>query len=120
MAEPTNPIFNNIIKQIIKKSLFTERQIEIILNQLNIQKTDFSITKGAYYRQVNQSRNKLLGLYYSVILLKGLGVLIPEDIDVINRLSEQVSVIQNSDVFPEREYEIISVIEALVNRACRL
>jgi len=120
MAESPNLNFNNIIKQIIKKSLFTERQIEIILNQLNLQKTNFTITKGAYYRQVNQSREKLLGLYYSVILLKGLGVLVPEDIDVINRLSEQVSVIQNSDVFPEREYEIISVIESLVNRACRL
>ena len=120
MVESSNPIFNNIIKQIIKKSLFTERQVEIILNQLNIQKIDFSITKGAYYRQVNQSRDKLLGLYYSVILLRGLGVLIPEDIDVINKLSEQISVILNSDVFPEREYEIISVIEALVNRACRL
>ncbi len=120
MAESSNPVFNNIIKQMIKKSLFTERQIEIILNQLNIQKTNFSITKGAYYRQVNQSRDKLLGLYFSVILLKGLGVLIPEDIDVINKLSEQVSVIQNGDVFPEREYEIISVIDALVNRACRL
>ena len=120
MVESSNPIFNNIIKQIIKKSLFTERQVEIILNQLNMQKTDFSITKGAYYRQVNQSRDKLLGLYYSVILLRGLGVLIPEDIDVINKLSEQVSVILNGDVFPEREYEITSVIEALVNRACRL
>ena len=120
MAESPNPISNTIIKEIIKKSLFTERQIEIILNRLNIQKVDFSITKGAYYRQVDQSRNKLLGLYYSVILLRGLGVLIPEDIDVINKLSEQVSVIKNSDVFPERENEIISVIEALVNRACRL
>ncbi len=47
-------------------------------------------------------------------------MLIPEDIDVINKLSEQVSVIQNSDVFPEREYEIINVIEVLVNRACKL
>ena len=120
MAESPNSISNNIVKQIIKKSLFTERQIEIILNQLGIQKTGFSITKGAYYRQVNQSRDKLLGLYYSIILLKGLGVLLPQDIDVINRLSEQVSVIQGSDVFPEREDEIISVIESLVNRACRL
>ena len=120
MAESLNSISNNIIKQIIKNSLFTERQIEIILNQLGIRKTGFSITKGAYYRQVNQSRDKLLGLYYSIILLRGLGVLIPEDIDVINRLSEQVSVISNSDVFPEREDEIISVIESLVNRACRL
>jgi hypothetical protein len=120
MAESPNSIFNNIIKQIIKKSLFTERQIEIILNQLNLQKTNFTITKGAYYRQVNQSREKLLGLYYSVILLRGLGVLVPEDIDVINKLSEQVSVIQNSDVFPEREDEIISVIDALIDRACKL
>src|SRR5574342_163811 len=120
MVEPLESKFNNIIKQIIKKSLFTERQIEIILNQLNLRETRFSITKGAYYRQVNQSREKLLGLYYSIILLRGLGVLIPEDIDVINRLSEQVSVIQNSDVFPEREQEIINVIESLVSRACKL
>jgi hypothetical protein len=120
MARSPNPNFNNIIMQIIKKSLFTERQVEIILNQLNLQETRFSITKGAYYRQVNQSRDKLLGLYYSIILLRGLGVLIPEDIDVISRLSEQVSVIQSSDVFPEREQEIINVIESLVSRACRL
>jgi len=120
MVEPLESKFNNIIKQIIKKSLFTERQIEIILNQLNLWETKFSITKGAYYRQVNQSREKLLGLYYSIILLRGLGVLVPEDIDVINKLSEQVSVIQNSDVFPEREQEIINVIESLVSRACKL
>ncbi|MGI0083038.1 MAG: hypothetical protein ACREAG_07045 [Nitrosopumilaceae archaeon] len=120
MAEPQNYIFNNIIRKIIKKSLFTERQIQIILNQSNLQKTKFSITKGAYYRQVKQSRGKLLGLYYSVILLRGMGVLLPEDMDVITKLSEQVSVIQSSDVFPEREDEIISVIEAVLNRACRL
>ena len=120
MAEPINPNFNNIIKQIIKKSLFTERQIEITLNQLHLQVTKFSITKGAYYRQVSQSRDKLLGLYYSIILFKGLGVFVPEDVDVINRLSEQISMIQSSDVFPEREQEIINVIESLVNRACRL
>ncbi|HSD04637.1 MAG TPA: hypothetical protein VLB45_02670 [Nitrosopumilaceae archaeon] len=120
MAESPKPIFNKIIRQIIKKSLFTERQIEIILNQANLQKSQFTITKGAYYRQVKQSREKLIGLYYSIVLLKGLGVLLPEDIDVINRLSEQISVIQNSDVFPEREDEIISVIEQLLHRACRV
>ena len=120
MAELPNPISNNIIKQIIKKSLFTERQIEIILNQTNPQKTSFTISKGAYYRQVKQSKDKLQGLYYSLILLRGLSVLLPEDMDVINRLSEQISVIQNGGVFPEREDEIISVIEVLISRACRL
>lgn len=120
MSEPQDLIFNNIIKQIIKKSLFTERQIQIILNQSNLQKSRFSITKGAYFRQVKQSRDKLLALYYSVVLLKALGVLRPEDMELISRLSEQASVIQSSDVFPEREEEIIIVIEELLRRACRV
>ena len=120
MGESSNPISSNIIRQIIKKSLFTERQIEIILNQLNLHKTQFMISKGAYFRQVRQSRDKLIGLYYSVILLRGLGILVPEDIDVISKLSEQISVIQSSDVFPEKEEEIMFVIGELVNRACRV
>lgn len=120
MAEQQGPIFNNIIKQIIKKSLFTERQIQIILNQANLQRSRFGITKGAYFRQVKQSREKLLALYYSVILLRGLGVLIPEDMELISRLSKQISVIQSSDVFPERAQEIIVVIEELLRRACRV
>ena len=120
MAEDTNPISSNIIRQIIKKSLFTERQIEIILNQLNLHKTQFTISKGAYFRQVKQSRDKLIGLYYSLILLKGLGILVTEDSDVISKLSEQISVIQNSDVFPEKEEEIMFVISELISRACRV
>ena len=37
--------FNNIIRKIIKKSLFTERQVEIILNQKDLLESNFSITK---------------------------------------------------------------------------
>jgi len=120
MPESGSSKFNNILRQIIEKSLFTERQIEIILNQKNLSETKFSITRGAYYRQVSQSRSKLVGLYYSIVLLRGLGVLLPDDIDVISRLSEQVSVIKDSDVFPEREEEIISVIDRLVRQACNM
>jgi len=112
--------FNNIIRQIIKKSLFTERQIEIILNQKDLLESNFSITKGAYYRQVGQSREKLISLFYSIILLRGLGILLPDDIDVISKLSEQISVIDQSDVFPEREEEVISVIDKLVRQACNM
>ncbi|MGI0066018.1 MAG: hypothetical protein ACREAT_04575 [Nitrosotalea sp.] len=43
-----------------------------------------------------------------------------DDIDVINRLSEQVSVIQSSDVFPEREEQIMSVIHEVLKRTCSL
>ena len=108
--------FNNIIHQIIKKSLFTKRQVEIILNHKNLVETEFGISKGAYFRQVSQSRNKLIGLYYSIILFRGLGVILPDDIDVISSLSEQISVIQDSDVFPEREEQIIDVMDKAIRQ----
>jgi hypothetical protein len=120
MTEFEESNFNNIIRQIIKKSLFTERQIEIILNQKDLLESEFSITKGAYYRQVGQSREKLIALFYSIILLRGLSILLPDDIDVISKLSEQVSVINEGEIFPEREQEVISVIDRLIRQACNM
>ena len=120
MAEFEQSNFNNIIHQIIKKSLFTERQIEIILNQKDLLNSKFTITKGAYYRQVGQSRDKLVALFYSIILLRGLGILLPDDIDVISKLSEQIRVINESDIFPEREDEVINVIDRLIRQACNV
>ncbi len=112
--------FNSIIRQIIKKSLFTERQIEIILNQKDLMESKFSITKGAYYRQVGQSREKLIALFYSIILLRGLGILLPDDIDVISELSEKISVINETEIFPEREEQVTSVIDMVVRKACNM
>ncbi len=120
MAESDGSNFNNIISQIIKKSLFTERQVEIILNQKDLLESEFSITKGAYYRQVGQSREKLIALFYSIILFRGLGILLPDDIDVMSKLSEQVSVINEGEIFPEREQEVISVIDRLIRQACNV
>jgi len=120
MTEFEESNFNNIIRQIIKKSLFTERQIEIILNQKDLQETKFSITKGAYYRQVSQSREKLIGLFYSIILLRGLGILLPDDIDVISKLSEYIRVMNDGDVFPEREEQITKVIDMTIRKACNM
>ena len=120
MAESKESNFNNIISKIIKKSLFTERQIEIILNQKDLLDSSFSISRGAYYRQVGQSKEKLVALFYSIILLRGLGILLPDDIDVISKLSEQISVINDSDIFPEREDEVINVIEKLIRQASNM
>ncbi len=120
MEESKGSNFNNIIRQIIKKSLFTERQIEIILNQKDLLESEFFITKGAYYRQVGQSREKLIALFYSIILLRGLSILLPDDIDVISKLSEQVSVINEGEIFPEREQEVIGVIDRLIRQACNM
>jgi len=116
MSDFNSGNFPNIINEIIKKSLFTERQIEIILKKKDLSDEEFTITKGAYYRQVSQSREKLAGLYYSFIVLRVLGILLPDDIDVISKLTEQISVIKDGDVFPERERDIMTVIERVVKQ----
>ena len=118
MSEYDSSNFSDIIRKIIKKSLFTERQIEIILNQRELSQNEFNITKGAYYRQVGQSRNKLIALFYSIVLLRGLGILLPDDVDVMLKLSEQVAVIKDSDVFPEREEQVLDVIDKLIRQTC--
>ena len=63
---------------------------------------------------------KLIALFYSIILLRGLGILLPDDIDVISKLSEQISVISDSDVFPEREDDVIGVIDKVIRQACNM
>ena len=116
MSDINSSNFPNILNEIIEKSLFTPRQIEIILKYKDLSDAEFTITKGAYYRQVSQSREKLARLYYSFIVLRALDILLADDIDVISRLTEQVSVIKDGDVFPEREREILSVIERVVKQ----
>ena len=116
MSDINSSNFPNVLNEIIKKSLFTPRQIEIILKYKDLSDSEFTITKGAYYRQVSQSREKLARLYYSFIVLRVLDILLADDIDVISRLTEQVSVIKDGDVFPEREHEILSVIERVVKQ----
>ena len=123
MSEPDKSNFNMIIQKIIKKSLFTERQIEIILKKKRMLGDDFSldITKGAYYRQVVQSRKKIEGLYYSIILLQGLDVISLDESDVIFRLAEQVSNIGwNSAFDDEKQAQITSVIDDAVKRVVSL
>lgn len=120
MAGSGGKNFNEIIRQIIKKSLFTERQIEIILKQKDLLDVSFRMSRGAYYRQVGQSREKLVSFFYTIILLRGLGILLPDDIDVIYKVSEQISVINESDIFPERQEDVMSVIDRLVRQACNM
>ena len=115
MSTPDKSNFNTIIQEIIKKSLFTERQIEIILKQKQLLDAEFPVSKGAYYRQVSQSRHKVEALYYSIILLQGLGVMLPND-DVISRLVEQIAVINNNDFVPENYAHILEIIHGAVKQ----
>jgi len=107
--------FNTIIKEIIKKSLFTERKIEIILKQKKMLDVEFDVSKGAYYRQLAQSRSKIEGVYYTLILLQALDVILTNS-DVISRLAEQVNVMKDGSFAPENEDKIIDVIQKTVKQ----
>jgi len=115
MSEPNKSNFNTIIQEIIKKSLFTERQIEIILKQKKLLDVEFGVSKGAYYRQVAQSRSKVESVYYTLILLQAYDVILP-DSDVMFRLAEQLNVMKESDFAPENEGQIIDVIQKAVKQ----
>lgn len=118
MNEPGNENFNTVIRKMIKKSLFTERQIEIILSQRRLLEAEFPITRGAYYRQVGQSKEKLVALFYTVVVLRSLGVLLPDDIDVMLDLSDRISVINDSDISLEDADRMMDVIETYIRQAC--
>ena len=115
MSEPRKSNFNTIIQEIIKKSLFTERQIEIILKQKKLIDVEFGMSKGAYYRQVAQSRSKIESVYYTLILLQAFDVMFPNT-DVISRLVEQVSVMKDNEFTPENEGQIVDVIQKTVRQ----
>ncbi|NWK05813.1 hypothetical protein HX827_00515 [Marine Group I thaumarchaeote] len=115
MSEPEMSNFNTIIKEIIKKSLFTERQIEIILKQKKMLDVEFGVSKGAYYRQLAQSRSKIESVYYTLILLQALDVILTNS-DVISRLAEQVNVMKDGSFTPENEDQIIDVIQKTVKQ----
>ena len=117
MTEEVGAKFQHIIKEIIDKSLFTERQIEILLDSKGLRKSAFAVSRGAYYRQSRQSRDKLVKFYYTAVLLRGLGVLLPDDLDVMSRLAEQISVIQNGEITEERETEILNVVDKIIRQA---
>ena len=106
--------FNTVIKQIIKKSLFTERQIEIITSIGGGPRT---ISRGAYYRQRGQARRKTEALLYSMVLLYGLGVLPKDSMRAAATIADQLSVIFDSDIDDTAAREVLSVVEQVVDRA---
>jgi len=115
MSDPDKSNFNTIIREIIKKSLFTERQIEIILKQKKMLDVEFDVSKGAYYRQLGQARSKIESVYYTLILLQALDVILTNS-DVISRLAEQVNVMKDGSFTPENEDQIIDVIQKTVKQ----
>lgn len=119
--EPQKYNFNSFYRYIITNSLFTARQIDIISRRLESRGTIENISSGAYYRQVKQSRTKIVRLLYSIILLKFVGVLDHETFFAIEKMASQIDVILNQKTSDNSRVEsVIPVIEQLVKRMCKV
>jgi hypothetical protein len=91
-----------IFNIMIEKSLFTKRQYEIICNIAKNQHSHKKSTSGAYYRQVKQCKIKIIEVYYSILLLRLIGIYNSNIISLTETISEQLSVIlssPNSDIY---------------------
>ena len=118
-----DPISNSsaLYTQIVANSIFTPRQLSIILNHLTGRGKPENISSGAYYRQLKQCRKKVYSLLLSMVLLQSTGIVKAEALVALGKLSEQLSVIFSADsssdvLFRTKNDDVIYVINEVIKR----
>ena len=115
---------NALYAYIVTNSLFTPRQLSIISKQLQGGGKPENISSGAYYRQVNQCRKKVISVLYSMILLQSIGIVQSEASATLNKLAEQLAVIfasEGSDVTSSLNTDdVMSLINEVIKRVSKL
>jgi hypothetical protein len=121
---PEEMHFNEIYKNILGNSLFTERQTYIIYKRLANKKNVVGISRGAYYRQIRQCRHKVVSILYSILLLQYIGAIDHQSLSVLQALSKKLGVIpriDGSDVTdPKRMESVIFALENALNKMCNV
>jgi hypothetical protein len=116
--------FNDVYKEIIANSLFTERQIYIISNRLAGKTFLKNISRGAYHRQLKQCRNKITGLFYSLLLLKSIGAIDQQTLSILMTLSDQLDVIlsdEYSDIGEDKTvHNVMFTFKHILKKMCNV
>ena len=117
----TNEIqYNDIIKHIITNSLFTERQIYILYNKSFRRSPPDRISKGAYYRQLKQSEQKVAGVIYSLIILRYLNLIDKGTFHTIEVILDNTSHLMESikrDMITQSDSRnVISLVDEIIQK----
>jgi hypothetical protein len=116
--------FNAIYRDIVANSMFTERQTYIIYRHLTDRKDTRNISRGAYYRQIKQCRNKIISVLFSVLLLQSIGAIDCKALSVLERISDKLGVIlkkEGSDITDARRLEdVMFALKDTLNKMCNL
>lgn len=116
---------NILYTHLVANSLFTPRQLSIILKQLRGDNKTEKISSGAYYRQVKQCRKKVISILHSMIILQSMGIVQSDASATLSKVSEQLAVIfaseSSSDAIPRlNTNDVISVIDEVIKRMSKL
>jgi hypothetical protein len=116
--------FNIIYREIIANSLFTERQIDIIYNRLSHQTVPKNISRGAYHRQLKQCRNKIVGVLYSILLLKSIGAIDQQTLSLLGTMCDQLVVmldIEKSDISRNKVTDnVMLTVNGILKKMCKV
>jgi hypothetical protein len=99
--EKTGLEFNDLLNILIKKNLFTKKQISIIYNKFNNPISNVSknnLSAGAYYRQIKQCRRKYDQLIYTLVLFRLLNFIDNSTIETIQSIIIQLEKISHNDI----------------------
>lgn len=107
---------NELIEYLIKNSIFTKRQITIIYNRRGKQRVE-GVSRGTYYRMLQQSRNNIKKVLTSLILLEILGLLDNEKKNALDRLMRQLHGLLNSDIDVS---DVIYIIDEVMKRLSKV
>lgn len=93
--------FNDLLNILIKKNLFTKKQISIIYNKFNNPISNVSknnLSAGAYYRQIKQCRKKYDQLIYTLVLFRLLNFIDNSTMETIQSIITQLEKISHNDI----------------------
>ena len=115
--------FNNLLKILIEKNLFTTRQISIIYNKFNNKTSSISKNKlsaGAYYRQIKQCRKKYDQLIYTLVVFRLLNFIDDSTMETIQSIITQLQKISHNEINHNSTHivpdDIIIVIEKIISK----
>ena len=99
--EKTGLEFNDLLNILIKKNLFTKKQISIIYNKFNNPISNVSknnLSAGAYYRQIKQCRKKYDQLIYTLVLFRLLNFIDNSTMETLQSIITQLEKISHNDI----------------------
>lgn len=105
---------DGIIGYLITNSIFTKKQISIIYERKKGMRVR-RISRGAYYRVLQQSRNNIERLFYSIILLEILGIISKEELDIANSIAGMLKKRLN-DLNDVELRDVINIINSIIER----